>query len=51
MLVPNAKNVISNIILRLFIVEIASLPFDTLSKLLDLKKLSQISTAKTTRKQ
>ena len=51
MLVPKAKNIFSNIKLRLFIVEIASFSFDTIFKSLDLKKSSQVSTASTTRKQ
>ena len=51
MLVPNAKNIISNIILRLFIVEIASFSFDAIFKLPDLKKSYQVSTRKRTKKQ
>jgi hypothetical protein len=51
MLVPKAKNIFSNIKLRLFIVEIASFSFDAIFKLPDLKKSSQVSTRKRTKKQ
>jgi hypothetical protein len=51
MLLTKARNIFSFIKLKLFIVVIASLPFDTIFKSPDLKKSSQVSNASTTRKQ
>jgi hypothetical protein len=51
MLLTKAKNIFSFIKLKLFIVVIASLPFDAIFKLSDLKKSSQVSNASTRKKQ
>ena len=47
MLLTKAKNIFSFIKLKLFIVVIASLPFDTILSYSDLKKSSQVSNAST----
>ena len=51
MLLTKAKNIFSFIKLKLFIVVIASLPFDAhISSYSDLKKSSQVSNASTDKK-